>query len=64
MTRKPPLGHEPRCTVRTGSSLDARHRQPIDVAVEALPVMTPSVAVVLARIVRSLRDLQEGEATT
>jgi hypothetical protein len=64
MTRNAPLGHEPRCTVRTGSSLDSRHRQPVDLVVEALPMMTPNVAAVLARIVRSLRELQEGEATT
>jgi hypothetical protein len=64
MTPNTPLGHEPRCTVKIGSSLDSRHRQPVDLVVEALPVMTPNVAAVLARIVRSLRDLQEGEATT
>jgi hypothetical protein len=43
-------------------SLDSRHRQPVDLVVEALPVITPDVAAVLARIVRSLRELPEREA--
>jgi hypothetical protein len=50
--------------VEAGSSLDSRHLQPVDLVVEQLPVMTPSVAAVLARIVRSLRELQKDEATT
>jgi hypothetical protein len=50
--------------VRTGSSQDSKQRQPVNVVVDALPVMTLNVAALLARIVRSLRALEEGEATT
>jgi hypothetical protein len=63
MTPNTQLGHEPRCTVRIGSSSDSGHRQPVDFVIEELPVMTPNLAAVLARIVRSLRDPQEGKAT-
>ena len=62
LTPDTPLGHEARCTVKAGSSSGSRHRQPVDLVIEELPVMTPDVAAVLGRIVRSLRALREGEA--
>jgi hypothetical protein len=64
MTRITPLGHDPRCTVKSGSLPSSGHRQPVEVSAEELPAMTSNVAAVLARIVRSLSELQEGEATT
>jgi hypothetical protein len=51
-------------TWRTLTQTSDSSRRPISFVGEDVPVMTPDVAAVLARIVRSMRELQEGEATT
>jgi len=55
--RKPPRG-----TVEARASSTQEHRKPVDFLADCAPVMTPSVAGVLARIVRTLRDHQKREA--
>jgi hypothetical protein len=58
----PRSGRGLRSTVATDVSHTSEERRPIDFLAEAVPVMTPTVAAVLARIVRTLRDHQEHEA--
>ena len=57
-----PPGKAPRGTVGARASSTQEHPQPVDFVVECAPVMTPNVAGVLARIVRTLRDHQKREA--
>jgi hypothetical protein len=61
MKRTAPLDDEAGRTLRASS--DSECRRPISFVTEDVPVMTPSLAAVLARIVRTVRDLQEREAT-
>ena len=56
-----PLNKEHRGTIGTDRS-SASGREPVRFAAEDVPQMTPTVAAVLARIVRSLRDHQKREA--
>jgi hypothetical protein len=58
----PPLEKAPRGTVEARASSTQEHRKPVDLVAECAPVMTPNVAGVLARIVRTLRDHQKREA--
>lgn len=58
---KPPLGKGHRGTIEPGPSVASR-RDPVYFVIEDAPQMTPSVAAVLARIVRSLRDHKKREA--
>jgi hypothetical protein len=57
----PPPGKGHRGTIETGPS-SASRREPVQFVIEDAPQMTPNVAAVLARIVRSLRDHQKREA--
>jgi hypothetical protein len=56
-----PPGKARRVTIGTDPS-SASRREPVQFVTEDVPQMTPSVAAVLARIVRSLRDHQKREA--
>ncbi len=60
-TTGPPPREGPRGTIETDPS-DASGREPVQFVIEDAPQMTPDVAAVLARIVRSLREHQKGEA--
>jgi hypothetical protein len=56
-----PLSKGHRGTITTDPS-SASGREPVRFVAEDVPQMTPTVAAVLARIVRSLRDQQKREA--
>jgi hypothetical protein len=56
-----PAGNGRRGTI-AGESSSAARREPVRFEADEAPKMTPSVAAVLARIVRSLRDQQKREA--
>lgn len=58
----PPVGKAPRGNLGGRASSDAEHRNPVHFVAEGEPVLTPNVAAVLARIVRTLRDRQKREA--
>jgi hypothetical protein len=60
-TTGPPSRKRPRGTIGTDPS-PASGREPVQFVIEDAPQMTPDVAAALARIVRSLRDHQKGEA--
>ena len=58
----PPSADAPRGTVGGHPSSGSDHREPIRFMAEDAPQVTPNVAAVLARIVRTLRDHQKREA--
>ena len=55
----PPLATAPRGTVGGRPPADYGRREPVQFEAEGAPVVTPTVAAVLARIVRTLRDRQK-----
>ena len=55
----PPIAKAPRDTVGGRPSSDSGPREPIRFMAESAPQVTPNVAAVLARIVRTLRDHQK-----
>jgi hypothetical protein len=58
----PPKGELPCGTVGGRASSVPDPREPVQFEAEGAPVVTPTVAAVLARIVRTLRDRQKREA--
>ena len=58
----PPGGELPCGTVGGRASSVPDPREPVRFEAEGAPVVTPTVAAVLARIVRTLRDRQKREA--
>lgn len=57
-----PVSKAPCDNVGGRASSDSDQREPIQFVAEGAPVVTPTVAAVLARIVRTLRDRQKREA--
>ena len=62
VTPYPTKAKAPQSTIGGRQSSDSEHREPIRFVTEAAPQVTPNVAAVLARIVRTLRDYQKREA--
>ena len=56
------VGKAPCGNVGSHASSGSDQREPIQFVAEGAPVVTPTVAAVLARIVRTLRDRQKREA--
>lgn len=57
-----PVGKAPCDNVGSRASSRPDQREPIQFVAAGAPVVTPTVAAVLARIVRTLRDRQKREA--
>jgi hypothetical protein len=58
----PTKAKAPQSTIGGRRSSDSDHREQVQFVTEAAPQVTPNVAAVLARIVRTLRDHQKREA--
>jgi hypothetical protein len=58
----PTKSKAPQSTIGSRQSSHSDQREPIQFVTEAAPQVTPNVAAVLARIVRTIRDHQKREA--